>query len=98
MNIELVFFIYRRLAKKSIDFCEEITICRDYDADLSVNPTAVCVKFRPKNKREFSQQEKNELKPLCAHHNLGYKFSEEGDMIWYQEKMTNRGSRRRGMT
>jgi hypothetical protein len=91
MNIEIVFFIYRRLAKKSIDFCEEIVIVRDYESDLSIHPTAVIVRFIPKKKRELTKTEVNQLKALCKHHRLGYRFNEKGEMEWYQEKTINLG-------
>lgn len=96
MNIEQVFFIYRRLAKKSIDLCEKIEICRDYGVDLEISPMSVVVKFIPEKKRDLKREEKKDFKVFCDYHNLEYYFNEKGEMIWQQKLMIHSGNKKHG--
>lgn len=96
MRLEQVFFIYRRLAKKSIDLCEKIEVTRDYGVDLEMNPLAIKVKFIPRHKRNLTKEEERELKPFCDYHGLEYEFNERGDMIWRCQSAINRGKQRTG--
>jgi len=96
MRLEQVFFIYRRLAKKSIDLCEKIEVTRDYGIDLQMNPLAVKVKFIPKHKRKLTTIEERELRSFCDYHGLEYEFNEQGDMIWRCQSVTNRGNQKTG--
>ena len=82
MRIEVAFFIYRRLSKKSIDLCEEIEIKRDYDADLKKEPTAVKVIFRPKEKRDLTKSEKTLINNFCNYHKICYEINDEGEIVW----------------
>lgn len=98
MNIELVFRIYHRLQCGSLDLCEKIIITRDNEADLEINPTAVVVKFIPKQKRELTSKEKNTLKNFCNEHNLVYEVNNKGEMLWCHGKMIRNGNPKRGKT
>lgn len=98
MRLEQVFFVYRKLAKKSIDLCEKIEITRDYNIDLEINPLAVQAKFIPRKKRELTKTEKSELKSFCDQHKLDYEFNERGDMIWRCRLITSRGNQKNGRT
>ena len=96
MLIEQTYRIYHRLQRGSLDLCEKIIIARDYEADLENNPTAVTVKFIPKQKRELTAKEISEIENLCDTYNLKYKMNSKGEMEWSQEKMINNGKKRRG--
>lgn len=97
MNIEMVFRIYHKMCKRNLaDFCEKIVITRDRSMDLETQPTSIKVKFVSNVKRELTEKERAELKPLCDTYNLGYYLNEKGEMIWYQGKRIVPGNKKTG--
>lgn len=87
MKLEMVFRIYRRLLRRSRDYCETVIVERVDPKDIYSNPTEVKAKFVPPVKRELSSTEKSILKHFCAYHKLAYTFNEKGEMIWSQPKI-----------
>ena len=94
MKLEMVFRIYRRLLRKSRDFCS-IVILKKVDDDIYGNPTEVEVRFRPGHKRELSSTEKSILKHFCLYHNMKYRINKSGEMLWSESK-TKRGRKKTG--
>ena len=96
MRIEMVFRIYRRLIKKSRDFCDRVVITADTSPDKYEEPTAVFVKFIPPKKRTFTSKEETNLRQFCKYHKLQYRFNKKGEMIWCQELTSESGNEKTG--
>lgn len=78
----MAFRIYRRLKKRSGDFCDKIVITKDCEANCMVDPTAVNVMFIPKCKRDLTNTEKCHIKYFAEYHKVAYYINEKGEMIW----------------
>jgi len=86
MKLEMVFRIYRRLLRRSSDFCETVVIKSDGRIDSLQSPTEICVRFIPPKKRKLSSTERSILKHFCEYHKLKYTINRKGEMLWYQLK------------
>jgi hypothetical protein len=95
MKIEMVFRIYRKLMKRSGDFCAKVVIIPDEEADLITDPTAIKVKFIPKTPRRLKSTERSILKHFCEYHNVEYYVNMEGEMIWQDQPKTEIPGKRR---